>query len=203
MTMRLVVGLGNPGQGYSRTRHNMGFAVIARLGEQLRSRPPRRIQQSLVAEVQWAGMKLVLAQPLTYMNLSGKAVAGLLAAYRLPLEQLLVVCDDIDLPLGSLRLRGQGGAGGHRGLESIIEMLQSKQFARLRIGVGKPAGGKKEVRDFVLDTFTEEELPFVAWAEEQSARGVLIWAKRGLPTAMNEVNTWKPPDPGGEETGGD
>lgn len=197
MATRLIVGLGNPGKEYESTRHNVGFLTVNVLAGKLRIKPSRQVHQSLVGEGQWGGDKIVIAQPLTYMNLSGRAVRGLVKAYRIEQADLLVIHDDLDLPLGRLRLRPSGSAGGHKGLQSIIENVGTSDIARLRIGVGRPES-KKAVVGYVLSRFEPEEEELLKQVLEQAAQGVLLWVKRGLTPAMNQVNAWKLPGSGPE-----
>lgn len=189
MDTRLIVGLGNPGKEYENTRHNIGFLTVAALAEKLRIKPSRLTQQSLVGEGQWGGMKVVIAQPQTYMNLSGSAVRGLVRSYRPEQSSLLVVFDDLDLPLGKLRMRKSGGAGGHKGMESIIESLGTPEITRLRIGVGRPET-KSSVVGYVLSRFDPEEQEILQQVVDQAVQGILVWLKRGLNPAMNQVNSW-------------
>lgn len=189
---RLIVGLGNPGGEYAGTRHNAGFLAVASLAEQLRIRPSRVVHRSLVGEGQWGGYRIVLAQPQTFMNLSGPAVEGLVRTFKVELAQLLVIHDDIDLPLGRLRLRPAGGGGGHRGLQSIIDALGTREFARLRIGVGHP-GCKREVAGYVLSRFDPQEQEELQLVIAEAVRGVCCWIKQGAAAAMNQLNSWKSP----------
>ncbi|NHM26555.1 aminoacyl-tRNA hydrolase [Desulfofundulus sp. TPOSR] len=186
--MWLVVGLGNPGPEYASTRHNVGFMVVDRLARDLDIKMDRVFLRALVGQGQVAGQRLVLAKPLTYMNRSGEAVAALLNWYRLTPSQLLVVSDDLDLPTGRLRLRKSGGDGGHRGLRSIIELVGSREFARLRVGIGRPSGADYEVVDWVLSRFTEEEGPLMEEAVAGASKAVQVALTRGLDTAMNLFN---------------
>ena len=188
---KLLVGLGNPGSEYAGTRHNVGFMTIAKMAEELKIKANRSAHQALIGEGRLGGYRLVLAQPQTYMNRSGIAVAALVKAYGLAPEDLLVVCDDLDLELGRLRLRAKGGDGGHRGLRSIIACLGTKEFPRLRIGVGRPAS-KEETVDYVLTGFNREEQILVNEAVEAAAAGVRQWLFEGVNRAMNRVNVWKP-----------
>lgn len=187
--MMLVAGLGNPGPEYVASRHNAGFMVLDRLAAQLGVAVTRRLQRSLVGQAALAGQKLILAKPQTYMNLSGEAVAGLLRWYRLTPAQLLVVSDDLDLPTGQLRLRKTGGHGGHNGLRSIIEQLGCRDFARLRIGIGRPVDYPPEAVDWVLGKFSPAELELIKPALEEAAGAVITAAGEGLDAAMNRYNS--------------
>ncbi|SHI64842.1 peptidyl-tRNA hydrolase [Desulfofundulus thermosubterraneus DSM 16057] len=186
--MWLVVGLGNPGPEYARTRHNVGFMVVDRLARDLDIKIDRVFLRALVGQGQVAGQRLVLAKPLTYMNRSGEAVTALLNWYKLTPSQLLVVSDDLDLPTGRLRLRKSGGDGGHKGLRSIIELVGSREFARLRVGIGRPSGSDYQVVDWVLSRFTEEEGPLMEKAVADASKAIQVALTRGLDAAMNLFN---------------
>ncbi len=184
---RLIAGLGNPGAAYEQTRHNIGFmvtdAIAARLGAAFQN---EKRWQSHVAKFA-AGW---LQKPQTYMNLSGRAVAGLARFHKIPSQEILVICDDVDLPLGRLRLRPSGSAGGHNGLKSIIESLGGGDFPRLKIGVGaangRPAGDR--LSGHVLGRFDEQEQAEVARVVDRATEAVLTALKDGLGTAMNLFN---------------
>lgn len=193
--MMMVAGLGNPGPAYHGTRHNVGFQVVALLADNLGIRLGRKGFRSVWGQGKVAGETLVLCQPLTYMNRSGTAVVPLLDHLHLELQQLLVVYDDLDLPVGKLRLRPQGGSGGHRGLGSIIRALGEQSFPRLRIGIGSPPPGI-EPADYVLSPFDSQEVAVMESVLEYAARGVEMVIREGVPLAMNRINTWEPP---GEE----
>lgn len=198
---RLIVGLGNPGPRYEGTRHNVGFAVVERLAARLGAGRPRAEGPALVAPVRDGGVELELAQPLTYMNRSGVAVRRLLESRRLGPEALLVIYDDIHLPLGTLRVRPGGSAGGHNGMKSIIAALGTEAFARLRVGIGpsRPVAGE-DLPGFVLSPFTRSERPLVDAAVEAAADAARVWAAEGVEAAMARFNGWKAvpePPPGG------
>jgi len=189
--MKVIVGLGNPGPRYSRTRHNVGFAVIAELGRrhglQGRSRGP-----VIVGEGTIAGEPVALGQPTTMMNLSGRAVAHLLHTHNLrDLSALLIVYDDLDLPLGALRLRERGSAGGHNGMKSIIEVLRTHEFPRLRVGIGRPPPGQ-DPADYVLTRFRPEEKPILEQVIRVAADAVEYWIQHGSAETMNAFNRWRP-----------
>lgn len=186
--IKMVVGLGNPGPPYANTRHNVGFAVIERLAAKLNAPNPRRLHSALVSEIQVGEQTLVLVQPMTFMNRSGQAVRPLLDAFGLTLDDLLVVYDDVALPLGTLRIRRKGSAGGHNGMKSVIGSLNSEEFARLRIGVGSPDEG--DLADYVLSPFRLSERPLVDAAIEAAAEAVLLWVNSGVEAAMNRFNGW-------------
>ncbi len=184
----LVVGLGNPGREFAATRHNAGFMIVDALARRLgvAFRGPRH--QALLADARLGPARVVLAKPQTYMNLSGRAVRPLLRAYEVPLSHLLVVYDDLDLPFGTVRLRPQGGHGGHKGMKSIIDALGGRRdFPRLRIGIGRPPG-RMDPADYVLRPFSRAEREQWPWIEARAVEGILLWIEQGLPAAMNRLN---------------
>ena len=184
--MKLIVGLGNPGRRYQGTRHNSGARVIDTLA---------RRHHVALREEGWAdvgaltldGARVLLARPQTYVNVSGTAVADLRRRHRLPLENLLVAFDDLDLPVGQIRLRAKGGHGGHNGMRSIIEALGSEEFARLRVGIGRPPGGV-DPADYVLSRFSKEEQARLDEAVERAADAVEAFVRRGIEAAMSAFN---------------
>lgn len=188
---KMIVGLGNPGPAYRETRHNVGFAVVERLAAALGAPKPQPMAGALVAEVK-SETPLLLVQPQTYMNRSGDAVGRLLAAFGLPLEAMLVVCDDVHLPLGVIRLRPKGSAGGHNGLRSIIAAAGGDGFPRLRIGVGAPPGGGAELADYVLSPFSAAERPVLVEVLDAAAAAAKMWWERGVEEAMGFFNGWRP-----------
>jgi PTH1 family peptidyl-tRNA hydrolase len=184
--MKLVVGLGNPGPRYRSTRHNLGFMVVDTLADRWHVTVGGKRHGAELGTAQFAGERVHLVKPQTYMNVSGEAVAKLRRLYRLDPNDILAVYDDLDLPLGRVRLRGDGGAGGHNGVASLIAVL-GKGFPRLRIGIGRPPGGADPV-GFVLETFTESETAVVAEAVVRAADGVESWLQDGLERTMNSLN---------------
>lgn len=183
--MKLVVGLGNPGARYSNTRHNLGFqALDVLVGRHGIDREQKRFE-SWLAPLRWPGEKVLLAKPQTYMNLSGRSVQQLIYWYKLDLEDLIVIYDDLDLPAARVRIRSQGGAGGHKGMSSIISALGSQEFARVRIGIGRPS---HETVDWVLGQISQEEKEMFASALTRAADAVEAWTRRGILAAMNEYN---------------
>lgn len=183
---RLIIGLGNPGPRYAHSRHNAGFEVVDRLAAKHALSFARRRFQAKVAEGEIASLPIVLAEPQTYMNLSGEAVHKLLASYRVGLDSLLVVYDDLDLPAGKLRLRARGSAGGHHGMESIIDVLHSSDFPRLRIGIGRP--DSREDVSHVLGRFSAEEEDLMGQSYERAVGAIEMWIAEGVQKAMNEYN---------------
>jgi PTH1 family peptidyl-tRNA hydrolase len=185
--MKLVVGLGNPGRRYQGTRHNVGFAVIRELAPKYAGGKSRERFNGELWEASIGGQGVLLLCPLTFMNNSGSSVAAALEFYKLPNTELLVVCDDFQLPLGRVRVRPQGSAGGQKGLEDIIRVLGSSDFARLRIGIG-PLPSRWDPADFVLSRFANEELPIVEQAVGRAADAVVTWATEGTGPCMNKFN---------------
>ena len=181
--MKVVVGLGNPGGRYAGTRHNVGFAFVDLLAEGAGAGRFQNRFQAEVAELTEDGLKLLLVKPQTFMNLSGRCVRQVLDFYRLPPEALLVVCDDINLPLGKLRFRPKGTHGGHNGLRDIQNHLGTTEYARLRLGVGAPP--EEGAVDYVLGRFRPSERPAVEEAVQAAAQAVAVWARRGIEACMN------------------
>lgn len=188
--MRLIVGLGNPGRHYARTRHNVGFMAVDGLARLLGVRMRRRQAEAMVGEGSLAGESIILAKPQTFMNLSGKAVAALVARYQMPLANVLVIHDDLDLALGRLRLRGRGASGGHRGIQSIIAEVGGGAFCRLKIGIGRPGPGE-DVVDYVLRAFRREERPLVGAVLQRVPEAVKVWVTQDLEAAMNHINAMR------------
>ncbi|HIE57172.1 MAG TPA: aminoacyl-tRNA hydrolase, partial [Anaerolineales bacterium] len=156
----LLVGLGNPGREYSDTRHNVGFMSVDRLAERLGVTFTRTQSKALLTDARYQGVRIYLAKPQTYMNLSGQAVGALVKFYKIPLENLLVLYDDVDLPFDTLRLRPKGGSAGHKGMRSIIQQLGTQEFPRLRLGVGR-SFGSRQAADYVLKPFSRQESEFL------------------------------------------
>ncbi len=183
----LVIGLGNPGREYRETRHNIGFLVIDRLCKAMGISLSRMQSKALVGIGNLEGCRLVVAKPQTYMNLSGQSVGGLVHFYKVPLTQLLVAHDDIDLPLGTLRLRPGGGSAGQKGMESIIQQLGTQEFARLRLGVGRPPG-QKDAANYVLQRFSAGEQEMLQLVLDHAEAAVRTFIREGLNAAMNLHN---------------
>ena len=187
--MKLIVGLCNPGIRYARTRHNVGFDTVDVIAARQGWRFDGRRSRALLASGVIADEKLMLAKPQTYMNDSGAAVSDLLRFYKLdPASDLLVICDDLDLPLARIRLRTRGAAGGQHGLESTIRYLGTTAFARVKIGIGRPAHGRDENVDFLLSAPRGDERIALDAAIEQAADAALCWLTEGADVAMNTYN---------------
>ena len=184
--MKLVVGLGNPGPRYANNRHNVGFQCVRRIAVQYGSSHHKLICNALVTPAQIRGTKVALARPLAFMNRSGQAVASLSRRYAVALSDLLVIYDDLDLPLGRIRLREGGGAGGHKGMLSIIGSLGGDSFPRLRIGIGRPAEG--EPSDYVLSDFAPYEIRTLEATYELAIAAVESFVTAGIVAAMNTFN---------------
>ncbi len=183
--MKVVVGLGNPGKRYDGTRHNVGFAVIDSLPAGARAgRFQSRFQAQVCELVEDAG-KILLVKPQTFMNLSGRCVREVMDFYQLPVSDLFVVCDDINLPLGKLRVRSKGTHGGHNGLRDIQAHLGTTEYARLRIGVDMP---RDDAIDHVLGRFSPSEQVVIEDAVLLAAQAVLVWASQGVEVCMNQYN---------------
>lgn len=185
--VKMVVGLGNPGQRYARSRHNVGFQVVdrvARANDLVFSRKRFRAQ---IAEANRTGERVILVKPQTFMNSSGEAVGKLYTYYRIAPENLLVIYDDLDLPLGKIRLRPKGSSGGHHGMESIISHIHTSGFPRLRMGIGRP--NPEADINHVLGAFLPEERRVMEKAIDRAAEAVGTWVKEGMDTAMNKFNS--------------
>lgn len=184
----LIVGLGNPGKKYLDTRHNAGWHVldtIVRDNSQFRFDEKRG--KSLLARGQLAGVNVALVKPQTYMNLSGENVGSVARFYKIPPEQILVVYDDVDLPLAVLRLRKKGGAGGHNGMTNVIQHLGTKDFPRIRLGIGRPVG-QMPVKAYVLQNFTKDEWSKMVITYERAVDAIKAILTDGLDIAMNQFN---------------
>ena len=184
----LIVGLGNPGLEYSATRHNMGFLCLDRLATKHRLRFTGKRAKSVLARGAINGNDVALAKPQTFMNLSGESVRELLRIYAMPTKSLLVVYDDVDLPVGTMRIRERGGPGTHNGMRSIVDEIGSTDFARLRIGVGMPTDGQN-LADYVLGLPSPEERTMLDEALDRSVEAIETVARRGIGAAMNQFNT--------------
>lgn len=185
--MKLIVGLGNPGVRYIGTRHNIGYMVVEELSRRYGLGAERANFCGLWQEADLQGIRACLLRPTTYMNLSGRSVQAAVQFYKLPLEELLVICDDFSLPLGRLRLRGKGSAGGQKGLQNIIQHLGTEEFARLRIGIG-PLPEGRDATGFVLSRFTADEQPIIQQAILRAADAVVVWAREGIEKTMSLYN---------------
>jgi len=183
----LIIGLGNPGREYKDNRHNIGFMLIDRLAVRLNARGIKLQSKAIVTSALYEERKIILAKPQTYMNLSGQSVQGLLHFYKIPTENLIVAHDDLDIPFGTIRIRPGGGPGGQRGMASTIELLGTKDFPRLRIGIGRPPG-RMDPSDYVLQDFSKEEQKLVSETLDRAADAALTFVTEGLNKSMNKFN---------------
>jgi PTH1 family peptidyl-tRNA hydrolase len=185
--VKIVVGLGNPGPKYDKTRHNYGFMVIDELLRRYRVQPTAGSFSALIAQVASSGDKVLLVKPMTFMNASGSAVGPLARYYKVEPENILVVVDDLDLPLGHMRMRPKGSSGGHNGLKSIIAALGTEDFPRLRLGIGSP-GDRNEVINYVLAPFPKVDVPIVQQVVVRAADAVEEWLVHGVDHVMSRFN---------------
>ncbi|NLG99895.1 MAG: aminoacyl-tRNA hydrolase [Chloroflexi bacterium] len=183
----LLVGLGNPGREYRENRHNAGFMVIDKLCKETGISLSRMQSKALVGVGTIEGKRVVLAKPQTFMNLSGQAVGGLVRFYKIPLEQVLVIYDDLDLPFGTIRLRPGGGAGGQKGVASVIQHLGTQDFARIRVGIGRPPG-QRDASGYVLQDFSASEQKILDEILDRAAAAARVFVAEGLDIAMNQYN---------------
>ena len=186
--MHVVVGLGNPGSDYAKTRHNAGFLLVEKLAAQWKSNwASERKFLARIAKAERSGKKVLLCEPQTFMNLSGESVSALASFYQVPLVNILVAVDDADLPFGEIRLRPGGGSGGHHGLESVTQHLGSKEYARLRIGIGRK-NDARAIAGYVLEKFDASENELLEKILDRAANQVECWLAHGLQKAMNQFN---------------
>ena len=183
----LIIGLGNPGREYRDTRHNIGFMLIDHIAVRLNARGMKLQSKAIVISALYEERKIILAKPQTFMNLSGQSVQGLLHFYKIPFENLLVAHDDLDIPLGTIRIRPTGGPGGQRGMASTIEQLGTKDFPRLRLGIGRPPG-RMDAKDYVLQDFSKDDMRLLPEILEHGVDAALTFVTYGLNKAMNQFN---------------
>jgi PTH1 family peptidyl-tRNA hydrolase len=186
-TTYLLIGLGNPGREYRDNRHNVGFMLIDRLIVRLNARGMKVQSKAIVTTATYEERKLILAKPQTYMNLSGQSAQGLLNFYKLPMENMLVAHDDLDLPFGTIRIRPGGGPGGQKGMASTIERLGTKDFPRLRVGIDRPPG-RMDPAAYVLQDFSRDEMKNLSEVVDRAAEAALTFVVEGLNKAMNKYN---------------
>jgi peptidyl-tRNA hydrolase, PTH1 family len=185
--MKLVVGLGNPGRRYEGTRHNIGYIVLAEVAQRYGVTAAKTRFRGEVVEAELGGQKALLLSPTTFMNLSGGSVQEAVSFYKVPTEDVLVLCDDLNLPVGKLRFRSRGSSGGQKGLDDIIARLGTEEFSRLRVGIGAAPNGW-DWADYVLSKFPPGELPTIRQAVELAADAVAVWAREGIEFCMNQYN---------------
>lgn len=194
--MKIIIGLGNPGPEYEKTRHNVGFRVADAFADLYSIRILAKRCKALLGEGEVEGREVVVAKPETFMNNSGRAAAALMEKYGAGLEDIFVVCDDFHLELGQLRVRRTGSSGGQKGLQSVIDTLGSQDFARLRIGIGD---ARRDPVDFVLSRFSKAEELVIGVAVHQAARACAVWVREGIEACGNKFN--RPPADGTAEAG--
>lgn len=185
--MKMIIGLGNPGKQYEKTRHNIGFHVIDELVDRLQAPAMQSKFNGMYTVVHRPEGKVMLVKPLTYMNLSGECVRPLMDYYDVAVEDIVVIYDDLDFSPGEIRLRQKGSAGGHNGMKSLIAHFGTDQFKRIRMGIGRPIGGMK-VSDYVLSTFSKEESPLIEETVKKSADACEEWLKVPFLEVMNKYN---------------
>jgi PTH1 family peptidyl-tRNA hydrolase len=191
--MKLIVGLGNPGVKYRMNRHNIGYMILAELAEKYggisgENRPQSKFHGDLLDIREPGGDPILLLAPTTYMNRSGLSVGEAVNFYKIPLSDVLVVCDDLNLPLWKLRFRSEGSSGGQKGLGDILKVLGTDKVARLRIGIGSPPG-QMDAADYVLMNFTEKEQTDLKITVKQAADAVVFWTNKGIDETMNRYNS--------------
>ena len=186
-TTYLLIGLGNPGREYRDNRHNVGFMLIDRLAVRLDARGMKVQSKAIVTTAAYQERKLILAKPQTYMNLSGHSAQGLLNFYKVPVENMIVAHDDLDLPFGTIRIRPKGGPGGQKGMASTIEQLGTNGFPRLRIGIGRPPG-RMDPSAYVLQNFSKDEFKNLSEIIDRAADAALEFVVSGVNAAMNKYN---------------
>ncbi len=183
----LIAGLGNPGREYQKTRHNIGFRCVDALAKAHGLAFDKKQGKAKIAIGTIAGRAVILAKPQTYMNLSGDSLQRLAAYYQIPPERILVIFDDMDIPLGTLRIRKSGGTGGHKGMTSIVQRLGGQEFPRIRFGIGRPPG-RMDPTAYVLRPFEEEEAVLVDEGVERVVQAVTTWLREGIDNAMSQYN---------------
>jgi PTH1 family peptidyl-tRNA hydrolase len=183
----LLIGLGNPGREYKDTRHNFGFMLIDRIAVRLNARGMKVQSKAIVMNTTHEERKLILAKPQTFMNLSGQSVQGLVHFYKIPLTNVMILSDDLDIPFGTVRIRASGGPGGQRGLSSILEKLGTKDVPRMRLGIGRPPG-RMDPSAYVLQNFSRDEMQTLSEVLDHGVEATLAFVTHGLNKAMNEFN---------------
>ena len=192
--VKLIVGLGNPGKKYDQTRHNVGFDVVAKVASLTSASPSKTRFEGEMAESMIGSEKVVLLWPQTYMNASGQSVRKAMDFFKLSEEDLLLVCDDLDLPVGRLRFKRDGSAGGQKGIADTIRHMRSESFARLKVGIGRPPSGW-ETADYVLGRFGKQDAEVIETTTTKAAKAVIDWAAIGVIEAMNRYNSVGKPPP--------
>ncbi|HNZ67159.1 MAG: aminoacyl-tRNA hydrolase [Planctomycetes bacterium] len=183
---KLIIGIGNPGKEYQKTRHNIGFRVIDNLISKWNLQTQHSSFDAMIAKKRDDEDEIFLVKPLTYVNLTGNCAKGFLSYYKIPMQDFLVISDDLALPFGKIRIRYQGSSGGHKGLQSIIQHLKTQEFARIRVGIGNPSCNYP---DYVLGKFTPDEEIELAIIIPKIAEAVETWIRFGIETTMNQFNS--------------
>lgn len=186
--MYLVAGLGNPGTQYEMTRHNIGFEVIDYIADKHNVKVKKLKFKGLYGEMSIGGEKVILLKPQTYMNLSGDSIRDFASFFKIPVENIIIISDEVNLPAGKVRIRKSGSAGGHNGLKSIIYQLNSDSFPRIRLGVDAPLREKADLADFVLARFSKDEIPLLEDAIIRASSAVLEIISGSIDNAMNKYN---------------
>lgn len=189
-SIKVIVGLGNPGPRYANTRHNVGFMVVDKLAERFRIGITRSRFSGLWGDVNIGDDRVYLLKPQTYMNRSGQSVGGFIKYFKIPTTSMLVIHDDLDLPLGRIKLVRKGGAGGHRGVKSIMEVLGTNEFNRMKIGIGRPRYNE-DIEGYVLSPFYADERKTLSKVLDTAVEGIVLVVREGLERAMNVVNAFK------------
>lgn len=187
--MKLIAGLGNYGAEYEGTRHNMGFEVVEELAKDLDLQFDRNDFKGAFCKGQAYGQDVILLKPLTYMNLSGQSVAPIMKFYKIPIADLIVICDDLAIKPGTWRARSKGSSGGQKGLQNIIDLLGTEDFKRIRIGTGEPAHGTSEVVDYVLGKPSNDDRRFIDKAQDEAVKFLHIFIRDGYQKAMDAIST--------------
>ena len=185
--MKLIIGLGNPGKEYENTRHNTGFMVLDRLSEKLNIEMTQNKFKGLYGKSKYKGEDVILLKPQTYMNLSGECIKQFVDFYKIQKEEILVIYDDMDIEPGKVKIRKKGGAGGHNGMKSIIKMIGTEEFARIRTGIGRPKHSGDDI-NYVIGAIPEEEIPKLDEGVEKAKEAVIEILKNGIDSAMNKLN---------------
>lgn len=185
--MYLIIGLGNPEPEYSKTRHNMGFDVINKIAQKYEIDLSRTNFNAIYGNGIIEGEKVILIKPQTYMNLSGEAVKKYVDFYKVPLENIFVIYDDMDTEIGSIRVRAKGGAGSHNGMKSMINELKSEDFPRIRVGIGRPQNDYDRI-DYVIGNIPEEEYEKLEVAQKKAVEATIYYLKNGIDNVMNQFN---------------
>ena len=188
IVLYIIVGLGNPGKKYENTRHNVGFTTVDLLADRLNTNVIKKKFDALIGEGSLAGEKIVIIKPQTYMNLSGESIIQALKWYKINLSNLLIIYDDVDLEVGTIRIRARGSAGTHNGMRSIVDFINSEDFPRIRVGIGMPPNPDYELANYVLSRFSQSEDEDIKTAIGNAADATYLIIQKGISCAMNKYN---------------